>query len=225
LLVYASAENLAWMHGTAIPERFTSARAWDRYRAVYEDEGRHSGDLFPIMGMAPVEKGGLLAATLFVADKLSMPIAAAPRAFLETLAVSNWCKFSIRSETNQDYLGDPHKLTASLPFVVAELAALLPAVVLIPRSLWRQPALAGAMRRASQQTRFVGVPQFNTTVVNCQAAMQDCHEHGQALRERLQATPLGEWMRNLVGFREENAWRYIAWLDAEVEAGPPGRPL
>ena len=216
LLVYASAENLAWMHGTAIPERFTSARACDRYRAVYEDEGRHSDRFFPIVGMAPVEDGGLLAAALFIAGKLGLPTADAPRALLETLAVTNGCKFSIRSGTNQDYIDKPDKLAESLPFVVAELAALRPAVTLVPRSLWQQPLLAAAMRGASPRTRYIDVPQFNATVVNCQRAMTDCHAHGLALRERLQAMPLGEWMRHLVGFREENAWRYIAWLDGNM---------
>jgi hypothetical protein len=216
LLVYASAENLAWMHGTGIPERFTSARAWDRYRAVYEDEGRHSDRFFPIVGMAPVEDGGLLAAAVFIAGKLGLPTADAPRALLETLAVTNWCKFSIRSGTNQDYIDKPEKLAESLPYVVAELAALRPAVAVVPRSLWQQPLLAAAMRGASPRTRYTAVPQFNTTVVNCQRTMTDCHAHGQALRERLQATPLGEWMRHLVGFKEANAWRYIAWLDGNM---------
>jgi hypothetical protein len=218
LLVYASAENLAWMYRKPIPERFTSPRAWDRYRAVYEDEGRNSGDFFPIVGMAPVEKGGLLAAALFIAAKLGLPTAETPRAFLETLAVSNWCKFVTQSKTNQDYVGDPEKLAESLPFVVAELAALQPAVVLVPHSLWKQPALAAAMRQASPRTRYIDVPQFNVTVVNCQPAMADCHERGLALRERLQATPLGEWMQELIGFNEANAWRYIAWLDGNVGA-------
>jgi hypothetical protein len=218
LLVYASAENLAWMYRKPIPDRFSSSRAWDRYRAVYEDEGRNSGDFFPIVGMAPVEDGGLLAAALFIAGKLGLPTADTPRAFLETLAVTNWCKFVIQSKTNQDYVGDLAKLAESLPFVVAELAALRPAVALVPSSLWKRPALAGTMCQASPRTRYIDVPQFNVTVVNCQASMVDGHERGQALRERLQATPLGEWMRHLVEFREENAWRYIAWLDAELDA-------
>ena len=73
LLLYASAENLAWMYRKPVPGRFSLSRAWDRYRAVYEDEGRHSGDFFPIVGMAPVEDGGLLAAALFIAGKLGLP--------------------------------------------------------------------------------------------------------------------------------------------------------
>lgn len=52
LLIYASAENLAWMNRRPVPDRFTSERVWDRYRAVYQDEGRDSGDFFPVVGMA-----------------------------------------------------------------------------------------------------------------------------------------------------------------------------
>lgn len=216
LLVYASAENLAWMHRKPIPARFTSARAWDRYRAVYEDEGRDSGAFFPTVGMAPIEKGGLLAAALFLAHRSGLSTATTPRAFLETLAVTNWCKFVIRSGTNQDCVGDPGKLAVSLPFVVAEVAALRPAVVMIPNGLWRQPVLAAAMCGASPATRYVAVPQFNATVVNCQPGLRACHARGLELRRQLRATPLAEWMHHLAGFRQENAWRYLAWLDAMV---------
>ncbi len=184
--------------------------------ALREMMGRDSGAFFPIVGMAPVEDGGLLAAALFIAGKLGLPTAATPRAFLETLAVTNWCKFVIQARTNRDYVGDVEKLTASLPFVVAELAALRPAVVLLPHRVWGQPELAAAMRGASPLTRFAPAPQCNVKVVDKYGPMVACHERGLALRERLQATPLGEWMRHLVGFREENAWRYIAWLDGNV---------
>lgn len=217
LLVYASAENLAWMNREPVPERFTSQCAWDRYRTVYEDEGRRSSDFFPIVGMAPVEDGGLLAAALFIAGKLGLPTASTPRAFLETLAVSNWCKFVIRARTNRDYIADPGKLAASLPFVTAELAALRPAVAVVPKTLWRYPLLATAMRGASALTRFIPAPQFNATVVNCLPEMQARHAQGLALRDRMEGTAVARWMGELEGFNEANAWRYIAWLDAEVK--------
>ena len=91
-------------------------------------------------------------------------------------------------------------------------------MALVPRNLWKRPAFAAAMRGASPRTRYIGVPQFNTAVVNCQAEMTNCHEYGMALRERLQATPLGEWMRHLVGFKEANAWHYSAWLEGNLMA-------
>jgi hypothetical protein len=56
-------------------------------------------------------------------------------------------------------------------------------------------------------------PAFNLRVF-----LRSGHRRGQELRQLLHATPFGEWMRHLVGFKEANAWRYIAWLDVDVEA-------
>ena len=59
------------------------------------------------------------------------------------------------------------KLAASLPFVTLELAMLQPALAVLPTAVWRRPSLATAMQEASPWTRFIPLPQFNATVVNC----------------------------------------------------------
>ncbi len=210
LLIYASAENLAWLTGMTIPERFRTEDAWNRYRIAYEQSGRCSNTFFPDVGIQPVTDGGLFAAGLFVAGKYSLPQRARPRSFLETIAVSNWCKFSIEP-TSQDYVADVKKLTASLPYVVGELVLLQPAVVLIPKAVWRHSILQAVMRGASPKSRFLPVPQFNSTVVNCHLGK---YEHAaRQLRERLTGTPLGRWMDNLRRVNQANAWRYLALLD------------
>lgn len=220
LLIYASAENLSWLHDKPTPPRFTTDDAWNRYRVSYEQAGRDSGAFFPDVGIAPVNNGGLLAAGLFVAGRLGLPAPARPRAFLETVAVSNWCKFIVRSRTNRDYIADVPKLTCSPPYVVSELCVLRPAAVLIPQAVWRHPILRAAMRGASPWTTFLPVPQFNAQVVNIHLAKHD--RAAQALRRRLAGTPLAEWMAHLRTLREQHAWRYLAMLDAMLR--PDGRP-
>jgi hypothetical protein len=218
LLVYASAENL---NTTTEQERrlyFREPAVWTRYRTRYEGQGRTGSSFFPDVGIQPVNDGGLFAAALFVSERLRLPTAAKPRTFLEKIAVSNWCKFSIKSGTNRDYIGDLKKLIESLPYVVGELAELRPAVALLPRSVWDKPVLRAAMHGASPWTRFLPVPQFNATVVNVHLAK---HKGASArLRRKMAGTALAKWMANLHGFCEENAWRYIAFLD---EAVPHGR--
>jgi len=221
IVVYASAENFTWMHQATIPTRFTSEAAWNRYRAVYEERGRTSVEFFPDVGIQPVTNGGLLAAALFVAEQQGLPQLQTPREFLETLAVTNWCKYSIRSETNRDYLADTQKLTESLPYVVAELCTLKPAFVLIPQQIWRRPILRAAMRGASPATRFLPVPQFNVTVVNCHLTKHTSNAtHNQ---RRFRGTPLGEWMKHLRGFTPANAWRYFVELQNRLaDTAPAG---
>jgi hypothetical protein len=213
LLVYASAENFTWMTRAAAPARFTDDRAWNRYRACYEE---HCSDktFFPNVGIQPVTDGGLFAAAMFVSMRLGLAVAGQPRDFLECVAFSNWGKFTVKSRDsarNEDYAGAEDKLGESLSFVVTELVVLQPKVVLVPKSIWRQRLLQAAMRGAAPFTRFLPVPQFNATVVNC--TLGQYSTSAKRLRKKFEAEPLGEWMRNLYGFREENAWRYVALLD------------
>ena len=210
LLIYASAENLSWLNNTTVPERFRTEKAWNRYRVVYEQDGHNSKDFFPDVGIQPVSDGGLFAAGLFVIGKFGLPQRAKPRTFLETIAVSNWCKFSIKP-TSQDYIADVKKLTSSLPFVIGELVLLQPAVVLIPKAVWRHPILQAAMRGASPRTQFLPVPQFNSRVVNIHLEKYD--KAGRRLKKQLTGTPLARWMENLRRMNKNNAWRYIAMLE------------
>jgi len=83
--------------------------------------------------------------------------------------------------------------------------------VLLPQQVWRRPVLRAAMRGASPRTRFLPIYQFNATVVNTH--LKDYAETARCLQERSTGTPLGEWMSNLDGFNEANAWRYSAYLD------------
>lgn len=211
LLIYASAENLTWLNANTPPARFKGNKAWNRYRIQYEACGHNSKEFFPDVGIQPVNDGGLLAAGLFLSQKLRLQNRAKPRAYLETIAVSNWCKFSIKSDHNEDYITNIKKLTPSLPFVVGELALLQPAVVVVPKQLWRHPILRATMRGASPKTKFIPAPQFNASVVNCHLGKYD--RPAAKLKRELKDTPLASWMENLRGMNKNHAWRYIAMLD------------
>lgn len=212
LLIYASAENLSRLNAASVPERFRTDCAWNRYRVQYEQNGRYSRNkFFPDVGIQPVTNGGLLAAGLFVAEKCGLPTRKTPRSFLETVAVSNWCKFSVKAASNRDYIADTKKLTASLPFVVGELVLLRPALVLIPKLVWRHPILQAAMWGASPKTRFRPVPQFNASVVNCH--LEKYERVARRLQRHFRDTALGDWMGELEHFNHNNAWRYVAMLE------------
>ena len=166
LLIYASAENLSWMNRKSVPARFQEPAGWDRYRACLEEKPVNRSGFFPNIGIAPVSNGALLSAGLYVAHRRGLPARKTPASFIETLAVSNWCKFSVQDTLNRDHVGDLTKLAKSLSFVIAELSLLRPKVVLLPRTIWRHTILAEAMRGASWTTEFLPAPQFNAPVVN-----------------------------------------------------------
>ena len=215
LLVFASAENFSSLARKGVPSRFTDNRAWNRYRACFE-EHRDGSTFFPNVGIQPVTDGGLFAAAWFVSQRLGLPVATEPREFLECVAFTNWGKFTVKPASkgkalNEDYAGNLDKLGDSLSFVVTELVVLQPKVVMVPQSIWKQRLLQATMRGASPFTRFLPVPQFNATVVNC--ALGRFSEAAEKLRRKLAGTPIAEWMRNLYGFNEDNAWRYVALLD------------
>jgi hypothetical protein len=96
LLVYASAENLSRLNVKKPSSYFNEPHVWNRYRVQCDAGVRDSHDrFFPDVGIQPATDGGLFAAALFVSEQLGLPTAVKPRTFLERIAVSNWCKFSI----------------------------------------------------------------------------------------------------------------------------------
>jgi hypothetical protein len=110
-------------------------------------------------------------------------------------------------------------VSAGTAHALTELVVLQPKVALVPQSIWRQRLLQAAMRGASPFTRFLPVPQFNATVVNCQ--LSHYSEQGVRLRAKFTNEPLGDWMRNLHGFSQDHAWRYIGLLYELLTSEPP----
>lgn len=210
LLIYASAENLTWMNGKPTPSYFYEPDVWNRYRRQYADDVRGAKDkFFPDIGIQPANDGGLFAAALFVSQRLGLPSSDDPREFLEDIAITNWCKFTIDSDPNEDYAGDIKKLSESFLFVTAELVELQPAVVLMPATVWKR--VAETMTDAVPTTRFLPVPQFHATVVNTHLAK--VADQAERLRVDLADTPLAYWMDNLRNINVRNAWRYLAYLE------------
>ena len=213
LVIYASAENLSWLNGQKPPARFLGEKAWNRYRLCYEEQGRNTDDFFPDVGIRPANDGGLFAAGLFIAQKTSLPTRAKPRSFLETIAITNWCKFSIKKKTNRDYVADVRKLTESLPYAISELAVLQPKVALLPKAIWRHAVLRAAMIGASPSTRFLPVPQFNARVVNIHLKRHD--RKAARLKRKSAGTPLALWMKKLNRINHDHAWRYVGMLSSQ----------
>jgi hypothetical protein len=219
LLIYASAENLTWLNDTEPPERFNRPRVWDRYRAVYEEEGRLSGSFFPEVGIAPISNGGLLTSGLYVSQRLLTGTGETPRIFVEEIAFSNWAKFSVKrggngykGTRNMDYISDPTKTKYSLAFVLAELSVLKPAVVLLPQTVW--PVYQAAMRGVSPHSQFLAMPQCNATVLNCHLSELD--SMGVDLCQQLIGSQIEKWVKHVSSIKPCYLWRYMALLEKKL---------
>jgi len=219
LLVYASAENLAWMdrdkqHQKPRRESFGADVVAVRYRHQYENPQLQVERFFPDVGMAPVSNGGLLCAAYFVLDEIEASVPSSPRALLDLIAVANWCKFVMLS--NVDYVRDREKLRKSLPYVTNELEVLRPHLVIMPKTILGDPDndIYEAMRGASPETTFVGVMQFNAMVVNCH--LQRFDDAAAELGSRYASTPLATWMSKLRRVNRDHAWRFLAHVAEQL---------
>jgi hypothetical protein len=229
LLIYAAAENLAWMSrdSTSANPRWRSFRSAEvaplRYRHQYGDPDlQGEAQWYPDVGIAPVSNGGLLCAGLFVLGWHGRPLPTSPDEMLARIALTNWCKFVVTADTNADYVSDEARLSWSLPYVSLELALLRPAFVLLPHRVWAHAPLQREMVAASPETAFVPAPQFNATVVN--VALRRYEGRARALRDSNLTTPLGRWMSHIRGISKPNAWRYIACLEDVLPPSVPHAP-
>ncbi len=219
LMVYASAENLTWMNSKrprSHPHHFEGESAWNRYRNQFEDATLNDGRYFPHVGIQPVSNGGLLCAAYHTSCQLGLPVDDDPRLFIEHISLTNWGKFTVHSERNEDYAGNPHRLERSLALVESELRLLQPGVVLLPQSIWRVRSLRSAMIAAAPKTRFVAAYQFNATVVHTRLGLHA--ESARELQKSRAGTPLAAWMARLNGLNRDHAWRYLVHLDDALRA-------
>lgn len=227
MLVYGSAENLARVvEGNPQIGAFhrdpdkALLRRWHWYEYRSRNAGGGDGKFFgPGIGIEPFDNGGLITVAYFIARRLGLATREDPPAFLETLAVGNWCKFSINGHKNQDYAGDPGKLEASRPYVCAELLHLRPAVVIVPAKI--ESAMGMHMAQACDgTTRIVPLRQFAYWPIN-----KDLKPYqSRALEMRKEAEradpTLATWMGEIRvrGAKKGNHWRYLAHAESVVNA-------
>ena len=221
LMVYASAENLTWMHptkqaGSSRGESFHGDTARVRHQHQYQNPELQDRRFFPDVGMAPVNNGGLLCAAWFVLHHCHGTAPSSPAELLRNIAVANWGKFAVNADKNVDYAGDLRKLRSSVRLVEIELAVLRPKILIMPKTILRHGEVGEAMRGASPETRIVGVVQFNATVVNTHLDQPEFNAGAAELRSRYASTPLAAWMSKLRRVNRDHAWRFLAHLAEEL---------
>lgn len=221
LLIYGSAEELTWLPKTndKLLKTFYEDDKKDfvrRWHWFEHYEKKASCNFFPTIGVAPLDSGGLLAAGWLVAKRCGLPHPSTPREFLETCAVSNWCKFTILCMvSNHDYADDVEKLKCSLPYVIEELSMLKPAVVIMPATTYNCKTIQDAIKKECD-ARFVPLSQFDYKVINMQLKKLE----GEAHQLQKAADPvLAKWMSaiQVKGAKKGNHWRYLVHVKSVLK--------
>lgn len=215
VLIYASAENLGYTWDPSAPtikgwELLLKERAnkwsWFENGMSQMVRGRlmlrSEGDTCVHIG--PINDGTQLKVARHILQCLK-PLArfaeTSPRDFLEQIAVSNPGKYSIFSRTNKDYPRDLDKFKEMVPFILADLNALCPSILIIPGTIFN------TLQRTSLKARLAEVP----TII---------------LISQVQPRPIGVWRRpsspeekwciDKVPYRwsvPKHADQYVQWIE------------
>ena len=228
ILVYGSAENLRPGSQEASfyndPEK-AFLRRW-HWRQYYSQRPAKQPNLFfgPGIGIEPFDSGGLLVAVYYAAWRLGMATRNTPQDFVETLAVSNWCKFSINSESgkNRDYANNPAKLKPSFAYVVEEIKLLKPSVVILPKKTYQCQKKAMDEACREKPRFFVPVPQFAYWVINHH--LKPFAPRASKMRAEMDRTEptIAKWMGEITvrGAKKGNHWRFLAAVADVLDQQP-----
>ena len=187
ILVYASAENLSgyWKGNDRYwPGDWLDCDelAQNRHRWCFDNESMQVDCKLPYVHLGPLEDGGLLAAVMFLSAKLRGCEPPVPRAFYETIAFGNYCKFSIETEYqhakrdpqyaaasqtkasvhNIDYASKSDYIEASKAYVRADIETLQPDYIIVPSM--NDGAFLYSIKK--KDAKIIRIHQINAAVVN-----------------------------------------------------------
>ncbi|TXI81303.1 MAG: hypothetical protein E6Q44_04755 [Flavobacteriales bacterium] len=215
VLLYASAENLGYTWDDANPTRVgwelhSSERVnkwpwlgncWSqmlRGRIMLESVGGTS------VHIGPINDGTQLKVARHIVQclrPLSGFAEASARDFLEQIAVSNPGKYSIFSRTNMDYARDVGKFKEMVPYILADLNALRPEVLIIPGTIYN------TLQRTTLKDRLAEVPKV---VLISQVQPRPIRVWRRPLAEK------ERWCVNTVRYRWDvaaHADQYVQWIE------------
>jgi hypothetical protein len=167
LLLYASAENLVGYKNDNSTYLDEDKYAIDRRRNQYN--WKEKPDYFPYIHISPVNDGSLIIVAAYILKLLKKKIKYSnPHEFIETIAVDNFAKFSIETNTkNKDYVGDISKLKASFEYVEKDLAILNPEILIMPERIYNHKDVKNSIKQIVPLCKVIPIFQINCTTINC----------------------------------------------------------
>lgn len=179
ILAYGSAENLTYLNNPKknpeINIKEIGEKNYYRYRYFLRHYTQNK-DKFPYIHIQPINDGSLLTVTRYIAER-EYPgrFSFNPFEFIEEISVANFGKYSIISGKNKDYAGNYAKLSESIDFIIADIRAIKPDLIIIPQTIFntinkRQKKnweYIKGVSNLSSTAKIVKIYQTNATVINC----------------------------------------------------------
>jgi hypothetical protein len=141
VLSYASAENLGYVYNDNLTPNTNSIhnlgdKQFYRSRYYYSNRTREN---FPYVHIGPFNNGSQLFITRHILTKLGYEGTFGNDAyeFIEQISVANAGKFSIGCKKNKDYAGDKEKMKYSLDYIKADISAISPDIVILPKTIFK----------------------------------------------------------------------------------------
>ena len=165
--------------------------------------------------MAPFDNGSLLVAMSYYLWRSQGLRFDQPLDLLECIAAANFCKFAISGTVNKDYVGKREKVNVSLRYVVADLEVLNPSVCFLPKALLDHASIRQSMQSVGSDTKLIGLPQFNATVVNTH--LKKHSDAAARLAEQLTDHPIAEWIDLMPGYAKGFPYRYLVEMGSILD--------
>ncbi|PSU43042.1 hypothetical protein C9J12_28450 [Photobacterium frigidiphilum] len=162
---------------------------------------------FKNIHMTPISDGSLLTASRFI---LAMQghddvFSTEPRDFIEEIATVNFGKYSIASETNEDYAGKLKYLKESFELVKSDLEILNPDIIIMPKKIYD---FAGVRRELFDNDRvIVPIYQTNRLVINSHL------RNVEATDSINKYSFANKWLSETITGMN----RYLSWLNQQAE--------
>ncbi len=214
VLVYGSAENLNFDFRADQMGHTRNREQFDAWNA------REPREWFPQLHMTPVSDGSLPTAARYMLDAAGYGgFDDLPEIFIQQIAIGNYGKFSLKG-TNKDYASNPRLLQQSDDYVLADLEALRPHVVMLPRTI-HVHSLHRLLKRSQHRPKTVLlIYQTNPGVINRHIERQ---LRSSSLHETLpRAGWVAEWLNHVPARIKMN--RYLDWIDWHIKGIGVTRP-
>lgn len=183
ILVYASAEVLSDYYPESDSERSwldDDTKAVNRYRYFFDWTEIQEGRFFPNVHIQPMDDGALAVAVGYIASKImKLNDDITPREFYEKIAFGNYGKYTRETEhqhnlrvgqidsgdnRNKDYASDSKFLRLSCDFVKADIEALRPDYIIMPKSIYTVERKY--IDSIKGDAKIVPMYQMNSSVIN-----------------------------------------------------------
>lgn len=165
ILVYASAENLTGYHQCVDWDLDDDEIASNRHRVWFENSLQSESLFFPNIHIAPINDGSLILTAYYIYSKIvAEDIALKPTEFIEKITIGNYCKYSIESLKNTDYVKDRSKLKVSREYISEDLRLLKPKYLIMPKSIYETER--SFIDGIKGDAKIIPIYQINASTIN-----------------------------------------------------------